>query len=175
MRRRLFAIPFALTATLALATTVLAGGWAQVTVTDAPVDPPAGSATTIDLKVLQHGETAVSWPRITVVGTNGTTGDVVRTEATAEGAEGHYLATITFPVEGSWSLAFESPDLIMEGAGTLVIAVAPSAPIAGEVASTTAAFDPATGFVGVALVVLIVGLLVFGLRGRRSEPTTVSS
>jgi hypothetical protein len=176
MRRRLLAIPLMLIASLALTTAVIAGGWASVTVVDPPADPPAGVATTIDLQVLQHDVTAVSWPLLTVVATNDSTGDIVRASATAEGAEGHYVATLTFPVEGTWSLAFESQDLVMAGSGDLDIAVAPAAPVAVATATTPAAMsiDPAVAIAGLALLVLVVGLVLGARRGRRSAPTTVS-
>lgn len=127
MRRRLpvpLALPLAALAALGLASTALAGGWAQVTVPNLPADPPAGDETVIDLTVLQHGVTAVSWSRLTVVATNTATDEAIAAVAKATGPDGHYTATITFPSEGEWTLSFMSPDLIMDGTATLNVAAA---------------------------------------------------
>ena len=105
--RRLFAIPIAIVASLALTTAVLAGGWASVTITDPPADPTAGGETIFDLTVMQHGVTPVSWPGITVVATNAETGATVSGQAKASGAVGHYTVGLTFPTEGAWTIAFD--------------------------------------------------------------------
>jgi hypothetical protein len=160
--RRLLAIPLVLIASLAFTTAVLAGGWAQVTMTDPPIDPAAGGGTTIGFQVLQHGQTAVSWPRITVVATNTTTGAAVTAAARAEGPTGHYVATLVFPSEGSWTLTYLSQDLQMEGSSSL--AVAPAAPVA---AAPGTAVDPLPiGLAGLVLLVLLIGG-AFVIRGRR--------
>ncbi len=86
MRHPRIATLTALLGGLVFATATLAGGGAQVTLTDVPHDPPAGTGVLVGFEVMQHGETPVSWPKITVVATNTTTGDIVRTAATAQGA-----------------------------------------------------------------------------------------
>ena len=43
--RRFLALPLALLASLALAASALAGGWATVTISDPPTEPTAGSTT----------------------------------------------------------------------------------------------------------------------------------
>ncbi|HEY8167461.1 MAG TPA: hypothetical protein VIF84_01990 [Candidatus Limnocylindrales bacterium] len=174
MRHRILSIPLTLLATLALAATVMAGGWATVAMTEPAEPPAAGASSVIELTVLQHGETAVSWPRITVVATNNTTGEVIRAEALpSAGQAGMYTASLTFPTDGAWALTYTSPDLVMEGSATLAVPAAP-APIAASNA------DP--GLV-VALGGMIAAfLLVFGalvLRDRRADrakqPVTVGS
>ena len=122
MLRRLLPLPIAALAALTLASTALAGGWAQVTVPNLPTDPPAGTETLIDLTVMQHGVTAVSWPILTVVATNSTTDEAVAAVAKASGPAGHYTATLIFPSEGNWTLSFMSPELIMDGTATLAVA-----------------------------------------------------
>jgi hypothetical protein len=130
MLRRFLPLPLAVLAALALASTAVAGGWAQVTVPNLPTDPPAGGETIIDLTVLQHGATPVSWPRLTVVATDAS-GAAIAAQAKASGPDGHYTATLTFPSAGEWTLSFLSPDLIMDGSATLNVAeaivVAPAA------------------------------------------------
>jgi hypothetical protein len=140
MLRRLLPLPLAGLACLALASAALAGGWAQVTVPNLPTDPPAGEETTIELNVLQHGVTAVSWPQITVIATNEATDEVTAAQATASGPEGHYTETLTFPSEGEWTLSFVSPELVMDGTTTLSVgpAIVAAAPAA---AAASASYD----------------------------------
>jgi hypothetical protein len=164
MRRRLLAIPLTLLASVALATGVAAGGWAQIAITDPPVDPAAGAGTTIGFTVMQHGVTAVSWPRINVIASNSATGAAVVAAAHAEGPTGHYVATLTFPSEGSWALTFQSEDLVMEGSGTLTVAPAPATPAT----PTATPVDPAPIVGLAALLLLVVGGSALLIRGRRA-------
>jgi len=158
-RRRFIALPLAVLASLAFAASVLAGGWATVTITDPPAEPTAGGTTALDLTVLQHGVTPVSWLTITVVATNAETGATVAGQATATGATGHYTVSLTFPTEGDWAISYASPDLVMEGSQELAVAAPPVA------ASSPAATSPvADGAMLAALLVLVVGFLgAFGL------------
>jgi hypothetical protein len=167
MRDRLAAIPLAAVAILALASVAFAGGWAQVTVKDAPIDPPAGGGTPIEMTVLQHGVTAVSWPGLTVVATDSTSGAVVRTAAQAKGPTGTYLATIVFPNAGDWTLTFESPDLEM--AGTVAMSVAPTVvalPAAAAPATATVDYLPLVLIVAAAL---LLGISSLALTGRARD------
>jgi hypothetical protein len=170
MRHRSIALALAVLAAFVATSVAVAGGWAQVTADNAPVDPPAGEETTIDLEVLQHGVTPVSWPRLTVVATDAASGTVIRTEAKPKGPEGSYAATLTFPSAGEWSLTFESVDLIMQGAAAInvtppmVAAPGPGTPAVG------APVDPAPWVV--LLVVAMLALIATGglaLR-RRGAP-----
>jgi hypothetical protein len=167
-------VPFPLLGTLALATAALAGGWAQVTFTDAPVDPPAGVGTPIGFRVMQHGQTPVSWPEITVVATDSESGVVVRAAARAEGPTGQYVATINFPTEGDWTLTFESSDLIMEGTATMQVSPATATPTSPAATPDPTPFGIAAA-VGLAL--LVGGALALRLRrgNRRTEPVSASS
>ena len=169
MRRRSLAFPIALVAGLMLTASAVAGGWAKVTVTDTPVDPPAGGGTVVELQVLQHNETAVSWPSLTVIATNTSTGESFRTPAKAEGPTGRYVATLTFPTEGAWTLSFDSNDLIMDGTASVQVAAA-AAPVAAT-PSTPAA--PATDPVPFGLAALVILAIVAGgalaIRGRHTN------
>jgi len=180
-RRRWLARPMSIAMAAALwavaVSSVAAGGWAEVTVTEPPVDPPAGAGTTIGLQVMQHGVTAVSWPTLMVVATDKVSGQSVSAQATPEGPTGHYVATVTFPKAGTWSLTFLSQDLAMSGFADVQVApaavpAATTAPVAPEAGATPSseAVGPAVWLGIAALAVLAVGLLVAGRRGRR--PTT---
>ena len=157
-KRRFIALPLAALASLAFAASALAGGWATVTISDPPAEPTAGSTTALDLTVLQHGVTPVSWLTITVVATNAETGATVAGQATATGATGHYTVSLTFPTEGSWAISYASPDLVMQGSQEL--AVAPAA-----VAASSAPASPVVdGAMLAVLLVLVLGFLgAFGL------------
>jgi hypothetical protein len=174
--RRAIALPIAVVAVLTLAATVLAGGWATVAAAGPTDGHEAGADTIVELEVLQHGVTAVSWPRITVTATNQATGEIV--EATAvptAGKTGQYAATLTFPTEGSWTLSYDSPDLVMEGTATLAVSAPVAAAVSGvanaSTAATAAAVDPAVvGIVGAAILILVAMLAGFlVLRERRPE------
>ncbi len=176
MRHRLVAPPLAALAVLALASVALAGGWAQVIVTDAPVDPPAGEETTVELGVFQHGVTPVSWPGLTVIATDAKSGTVVRAEAVAKGPEGSYVATIVFPTAGEWTLTFDSTELVMGGSGSLTIAPAVNAVQPGAATSTAQAFDvmPLVLVLLAAVVALIITGQVLHSRGASGD-TRVSA
>jgi hypothetical protein len=172
LTRRLFAIPFAVSASLVLATAVLAGGWASVAISDPPADPTAGGETVIDLTVLQHGVTPINWIGLTVVATNGATGETV--SATAQPIrQGEYQARLTFPSAGDWSLAFTSGDLMVEGTGALAIAVGAPAPIAGVASGAT------SSALAIVLGLLVAGFLatfaIMVIRDRRRDRTVVTA
>lgn len=175
MRNRSIALALALLASLAVASVAASGGWAQVSVQNATVDPPAGQETTIDLRVLQHGKTPVSWPAITVVATDAASGAVVRAKAAAIGPEGSYVAKIVFPSAGQWTLTFQSTDLVMEGTAAMrvapAVAAAPGAGSAAEGATTQAqAFDaaPLLGVLFVVFTLVAAGGLVLRSRAARA-------
>lgn len=175
MRHRYIALPLAALASFAFASVALAGGSAQVTVKSGPVDPVAGEETTIELGVLQHGVTRVSWPTLTVVATNATSGAVLRAEARANGPEGSYVATIVFPSTGEWTLTFDSPDLAMAGSVAMNVAPAVAAAQPAVTVPAAAAFDAVP-----LLLVLFGAAAALGIaslvlrRGRASGDTPLS-
>ena len=158
--RSLIALPLAVLASFAVTAGALAGGWATVTISDPPAEPTAGSTTALDLTVLQHGVTPVSWLTITVVATNAETGATVAGQATATGTTGHYTVSLTFPSEGTWAISYASPDLVMEGSQDLAVA-APPVVAASSPAATSPVVD---GAMLAVLLVLVVGFVgAFGL------------
>ena len=150
--RRIIALPLALLAILTVCATVLAGGWATVAATGPTGGQIAGTETVVELEVLQHGATAVSWPRLNVMATNTATGETVNATATSTAGQiGRYTATLTLPTEGSWTLSYDSPDLVMEGTTTLAV----SAPVvAPPVPARSQPSRPSSLAVGVAMLVL---------------------
>ena len=93
-------------ASFAAATTLFAGGWAVVTVDSLPEYAEAGESLTLGYTVRQHGQHLIG-------GLSG------RLEARAGAREvvadarpgryaGHYVATLTLPAAGEWSLTIQS-------------------------------------------------------------------
>ncbi len=158
--RRFIALPLAVLASLAFTASVLAGGWATVTISDPPAEPTAGGTTTLDLTVLQHGVTPVSWVAITVVATNAETGATVAGQAKPSGATGRYTVSLTFPTEGSWTISYASSDLVMEGSQELAVA----APADVATSWSAAASPVVDGAMLAVLLVLVAGFLgAFGV------------
>lgn len=168
MRRRSRPLLLALLASLAATANVLGGGWAQVTVTDVPADLTAETETVIGMTVMQHGETAVSWPTLTVVATDADSGAVVRADARPSGPVGAYVARITFPVAGTWTLAFESRDLIMEGGASIPVGPPTTAVAVSSATPSTGVADMAPqGLAALLGIALLAGAWLM-IRGRRS-------
>lgn len=172
MRRRSVLPPvaalFAVVALLAAASTALAGGWAQVSAQTVPVDPPSGEETTISLKMLQHGVTPVSWPKLTVIATDKISGAVVAAQAVATGPEGSYVVKLTFPTAGDWTLSYSSPDLMMEGTAMMSVAApvaAPAITTPAAQATQAAAFD-VMPLIAVLAFLVVLGVAWLTLRGR---------
>lgn len=170
MRNRSIAPSLGLLAALIVASAALAGGWAQVSPKNIPVDPPAGEPTTIEVALFQHGVTLTTSPSLTVIATDADSGAVVRAEAVADPKAGSYTATIVFPTAGSWTLTFDSADLIMEG--EIAMAIGPALTGAQGSPSGAAAVDVMP--FAVLLFVAVVGLAVAGLAlvGRRRSVDT---
>jgi hypothetical protein len=157
---------------LALATAVAAGGMAIITVTDVPPEPTPGEDTTIGFLVMQHGETAVSWPKITLVATESSSWTVVLAPSRAEGGPGEYVSSIVFPTAGDWRLTFDSRDLQMEGSAIVhVPEPVVAAPVVSSASETATAATPATDVlpivVALASVAVAMGVAGLALRGRR--------
>ena len=99
-------------------TGVSAGGWATIS-PDAtnPPQPNAGETFTFGFTVLQHGQTPAGWVQTPkFVGVNTVTGERVEANASGQGADGHFVATVTLPSAGYWTWQVELTDLIVETA-----------------------------------------------------------
>ncbi|MFL5778077.1 MAG: hypothetical protein ACJ761_03945 [Chloroflexota bacterium] len=118
-RSRLSVIAFVLAITVLSAATVAAGGWAEIK-PDAAVGggtagggstggstggPKAGDRVDYGFTVLQHGVTPAGWVKAMVVLGQPSTGRQVSVAATPRGADGHFVAPLTFPDAGTWTVA----------------------------------------------------------------------
>ncbi len=94
-----------------------AGGWATIQSDSGnPPQPNAGEPFTFGFTVLQHGVTPAGWEKPTFLGINGATGERVEVKAVAQGADGHFVATVTLPSGGFWTWQVVLQDLIVETA-----------------------------------------------------------
>jgi hypothetical protein len=108
-------------------TTATAGGWATIVADSTnPPQPKEGDTFTFGFTVLQHGVTPAGWVETpTFVGINATTGQRIEAKATGQGADGHFVATVTLPSAGNWTWQVNLTDLIVETAPqALVVATA---------------------------------------------------
>jgi hypothetical protein len=188
MRHRAIAATLAATiATLVLASSALAGGWANAILDDpgAGGPPSAGEPVTIGFTLLQHGVTPVNWGSPTMTITNTVTGEERTFEARQVGASGHWVVAVTYPTNGTWRTTVRHPDLEvgMQGFGPVTIGpagAAPAAPAAppATVTATTASMNPlrtiATVVFAIALLAALL-LAIVGLRRRRGVPRRVSA
>ena len=94
---------------LATTSAALAGGWAVVTLDAPPGEIRAGEPWTVGFTVLQHGQTPVHGfadgtpVEPLLVARNLDAGRRVEVMATPTEQVGHFIAEVTFPVEGEWT------------------------------------------------------------------------
>lgn len=100
----------------------LAGGWAVVTLDELPIEVVTGQPLKIGFMIRQHGRTPWVYDQVMVNATHLQSHEKISVEAKANGALGHYEATLKFPQAGTWRWGIESglmpmqqpmPDLIV--------------------------------------------------------------
>jgi hypothetical protein len=157
--RSLTASLLALVATLLLAGTVLAGGFATVSVDPPPDDPSGGEPIAIDFTVLQHGITPVDDGPMQITLVNRDTGERTSFSATPDGSGGRWSATVTPPSAGEYDLVF-THDVEMRMIGRPVLSVG----------DAPGGIGPLPGWMGlVAAVAALIALLGFVLRRRLGQ------
>jgi hypothetical protein len=103
-------------------TGVAAGGWATINPDASNTTPKADESFTFGFTVLQHGVTPAGWVETpTFVGINTTTGQRIEAKATGQGADGHFVATVTLPSAGFWTWQVVLTDLIVETPPTALV------------------------------------------------------
>jgi hypothetical protein len=123
MRRRfLTGGAAAMFATLLLAGSALAGGWATIAPDEGSAgdQPKAGETDELGFTVLQHGVTPAGFVKATVVLENSSTGETLRVEAQPSGPTGHFVAPLRFPEAGFWTWRVELDQLEMSSPPTMV-------------------------------------------------------
>jgi hypothetical protein len=175
---------------LALVPAVLAGGWAVITLDEAPGNIEAGKPWMIGFTVLQHGQTPVHKLDVNspiepeLVATNLKNGQRVVAQATPTEEIGHFVVEVTFPSEGEWEWTiYPTPlagDTVFEPL-TVLPAVQPAA--AGSAAAHAVATVPAVedgppisvALRWGALALALAAVALFVLQGRRREAVGAKS
>jgi hypothetical protein len=156
MRRRItLAMTLGLAMALAAVAPALAGGWADAALDPAPPRDDGGT-TVIGFTLLQHGLTPVDWGNVMVVARNEATGKSVQGEAKSDGGS-HWTARLALPSDGSWSLTVRHGELEVTAAQPLSVSVG-SMPAA-------AAATPAPATSGIALILVLIGLMAVPVVG----------
>jgi len=88
---------------LALPASAVAGGWATVSLSSTPAGTKGGGTWVVDVKVLQHGRTALEGVKPTVTIRKQGSGERRVFGAEATGRPGVYRAEVEFPSAGTWS------------------------------------------------------------------------
>lgn len=101
------AIGLVLVSALVFAIPVFAGGWAVITLDELPTEIVAGEPVTIGFMVLQHGKTPLDGLAPTITANLHKEQEIV-VHAEPDGEPGHYVATMTFPVEGEWTWSIQA-------------------------------------------------------------------
>ena len=86
--------------------TVNAGGWAVITVEDLPDQVVVGQSDTLTFTVRQHGRAPLGGLKPTVEAE--ASGRTVRVAATPGSEPGRYIASLTLPNAGPWTLTIHS-------------------------------------------------------------------
>jgi hypothetical protein len=151
--------------TLLVASTVLAGGWANA-IADPPPDDPGGpnQPITIGFTLLQHGVTPVDWGTTEVILTNEATGQAATFSAQPQGARGHWVAEVSAPATGTWSYEIRHDlEIVMTGFEPIVVGHA----AAGPAGSATAPLQPALLMVAGFLALLVMAAGTVGILTYR--------
>lgn len=157
--RRLVGIVAVSFLALWLAAPVGAGGWAVVTMDALPVTLTAGQEHTIGFTVRQHGQTPVSRFTPSTITFRSAGGRFI-VQAPDAGPQGHYVAQVTFPSEGTWQW-----DVNTFGGDH---PMPPLTVVAAGGSATAAPERPAWLFVAIpVLAACAVASLLLGGRGRR--------
>ena len=136
---------------LALATPVLAGGWAVVTLDKWPDSPRVGTALSLGFMVRQHGRTPIdSNPfggeplKPVLIATHKESSEKLELEARKEGPVGHFVVDVTFPTEGTWLLEIVPPPFAGTKFEPLTVLTAATKPATeSEAGNTSSVTQPA--------------------------------
>ena len=149
----------------------VAGGWAVSTLDPIAQSPSVGRDITIGLTIRQHGATPVALEDVTIVIVN-TEGNRLSFPAVPEGAIGHYVAAVRFPVAGVWTWEVNQGWFGPQTLGSITVAEAP--PLSSPADSVTPRRNRWSLPVRLALTgaTLITGVSTISLRlrARRNLP-----
>jgi hypothetical protein len=160
-------------ASLVVAGTASAGGWATAGVSPPPPDDPSGGSTwNTDITIKQHGVTPLDNISPAVILRNTATGEEQQFKGTPTGKPGTYSAEVVFPDSGRWAVQVydgftEYGNATRHNFGVVALD-GPAAPGAGE-------FPLGWTLAGVGAAIAAVVALVLFLRRRTSAPAPAPS
>lgn len=152
----LFAIVFAFPA--------IAGGWAVITLDELPSNVVAGEPLSIGFTVLQHGRTPMTdlHPTLTA---KLSSAETMVISAQPNGKPGHYVATLTFPKEGSWEWSIQA--FTMDQSMPVLNVATSNTASATKVESKPASFTPLLLLRASAFGIALIGLILAFRRKSR--------
>ncbi len=167
MRKAKYSIVFAMLIALEMVAITQAGGWAVVTLDHLRSEVVAGQPVTIGFMVRQHGRTPTNGfdPRITATRTD--TREAFSVTPKQEGAEGHYVAALTFPSAGVWNWSIKTISLDQPMPTLNVLASAPVNSDRSRVNGVISLPISIPMFLGIVGFVWVIGVGLFWLRTRK--------
>lgn len=170
------AFTLALLLCAAISIPVFAGGWAVITLDELPSDVVAGQPLTIGFTVLQHGKTPMTGLEPTVT-SRLASGEKIVVYAEPEGKPGHYIATLTFPMEGDWEWSIQA--FTMDQPMPALSVAAPSTATVSQPVKTELATPSMSALLIVRILAFVAGLaglfLAYQRRSRLALALTVAA
>ena len=152
------ALALAVGALLTISAPALAKGPLEATLDDPNQTVRAGEPTDIGFTIAAGGEGPISLEETVVFeARNAETGERFRVQAHRATGEGRYVAQVTFPSDGSWSLQASGNGPMLEMPSLQVLPAAPAVPAAPPVSLVPL-------LVAAAAALLVVGALIIGSR-----------
>lgn len=127
-----------------LASPALAGGWAVTTLDDLPDQFVAGKEYLLGYTIRQHGQTPINVGRTEILAL-ASSGRTLSFPGKAEGAVGHYVATVFFPTSGSYTWQVTQGDFAPQDLGRITILAAAGTSTADKAVADKTAADKAAG------------------------------
>lgn len=164
MKRTTLAIGVTLLLAVAFTGTVLAGGWAVITLDELPGEVKANQPLEIGFMIRQHGATPLSGQSPMVKANLVGSKKSVIVAASDEGEEGHYAATLTLPQAGEWEWVIEAFGGAQPMPSLTVVDVPTAAAGTKPAASNSISLSLLAG--GIGLLGIVGGLLAFQRKVR---------
>ncbi len=133
MRRAILRFGLVVVPLLTMAVPAAAGGWATVRLDQPPGEVVVEVPWTVGFTVLQHDVRPTNDVEPRLDARHQETGESVRATGRQEGAEGHFVASVTFPLAGAWKWSIMPEPFAATSFETLMVASkAGEVPVAGN-------------------------------------------